>query len=485
VVAFGLAVSAGIARPLIRLTRSADNVARAAEAELARVADDEAETNEPLRLEAVNVAARAEVGELARAFERIQVTAARLVERQVTSRRNVAQMFGHIGRRTQNMVGRQLDLIDLLEYEETDPERLRELYRLDHLASRLRRNASSLVVLSGMVDTSRYRAPISLAEVVRHALGEIEDYARVDIDVPELLVSPAIIGDLILMCAELMENATRFSPPHSRVTVTAGTVPAGAQVSIVDRGIGLSETRLADENARLARRERLDLVPTEVLGLFVVGRLARRHRVTVNLSHTHGGGITAALTLPNSVLVSGDIGATDPVAATTAPARRNALPTRIPAVDVGALQRLNEALDTGMTWNAFDPSAPVPSTRPPDAVPLPRQRVPGAQLPVASPAAVTTGAPSASDASAVRDLVGAFEGGVRRAQEQVRRPSGLTRRVPGATVGALATGPSPPAGTPQLDPLQALSRIKQIEQGVARALEEIRSDRERDEEPRR
>jgi signal transduction histidine kinase len=526
VVGFGLGVGAGIARPMRRLTRSANRVARAAEAELARVADDESETSEPLRLEAVDVRARDEIGELARAFERIQVTAAGLVERQVMSRRNVAQMFGHIGRRTQNMVGRQLDLIDHLEYEETEPDRLRELYRLDHLASRLRRNASSLVVLSGMVDTSRYRAPIPLGELIRLALGEIEDYTRVDIDVPgEMLVSPSIIGDLILMMAELMENATRFSPPQTRVVVTARTAPDGVHMSIVDHGIGLTDARLAEENARLARRERLDLAPTEVLGLFVVGRLARRHGAIVKLTHTRGGGITASLVFPTSVLVPQMVGAMVPAAAamrtasaaaagTTertgataiALAPRGPVATRIPAVDVGALQRVNEALDSGLTWNAFDPtpvgssavgsppvgSPPVGSPRPPDLPLTLRQRVPGAQLPETTSPSVAMTAPAATDASAVRDLVEAFEGGVRRAQDLVGRPPvdaspvppvaspPLSRRVPGATVDAADHRVSRPAGTPQLDPDEALRRVQQIEQGVARALDKIHADRERD-----
>jgi signal transduction histidine kinase len=507
VVGFGLGVGAGIARPMRRLTRSANRVARAAEAELARVADDESESSEPLRLEAVDVRSRDEIGELARAFERVQVTAAGLVERQVMSRRNVAQMFGHIGRRTQNMVGRQLDLIDHLEYEETDPARLRELYRLDHLASRLRRSASSLVALSGMADTSRYRAPVPLGELIRLALGEIEDYTRVDIDVPaEMLVSPSVIGDLILMMAELMENATRFSPPQTRVVVTARTAPDGVHMSIVDRGIGLSDARLAEENARLARRERLDLAPTEVLGLFVVGRLARRHGAIVKLAHTRGGGITASLVFPTSVLIPNLVGALVPAAAalraaTGAPgpvsteraggvavalAPRGPVATRIPVVDVSALERLNEALDSGLTWNAFDPTPPVAPLRPPDAPATRlRQRVPGAQLPAAAPA-VAMSAPAAADAAAVRDRVEAFEGGVRRAQDLVGRPPApgsstpLTRRVPGATVDPADHRVTRPTGTPQLDPAQALRSIQQIEHGVARALDEIHSDRERD-----
>ncbi|MER6596240.1 nitrate- and nitrite sensing domain-containing protein, partial [Micromonospora purpureochromogenes] len=296
VMLLSVAVARTVARPLTRLTRSADRVARVAEAELVRVADDESDSGPPVRLDPVDVRARDEIGDLARAFERVQSTAARLVERQVAGRRNVAQMFGHVGRRTQNLVGRQIALIDRLERQETDPGRLAHLYRLDHISSRLRRNAGSLVVLSGATGSDGHVAPVPLADVVRLALGEIEDYTRVDVRVPaEISAAPAIAGDLVLALAELMENATVFSPPHTRVVVSGELTEIGARICVVDRGIGMTEDRLAEENARLTRRERLDLAPTEVLGLFVVGRLARRHGWTVGLAPTAGGGVTARL----------------------------------------------------------------------------------------------------------------------------------------------------------------------------------------------
>ncbi|MFD0822103.1 nitrate- and nitrite sensing domain-containing protein, partial [Micromonospora zhanjiangensis] len=298
VVMLSLLVARTVARPLTRLTRSADRVARLAEEELVRVADDETDSPTPVRLDPVDIRGRDEIGDLARAFDRVQGTAARLVERQVASRRNVAEMFGHVGRRTQNLVGRQLSLIDRLEQRETDPARLQDLYRLDHVSSRLRRSASSLVVLSGSPGTDSHTKPLPLTDVVRLALGEIEAYTRVDVLVrPDLMVAPAAVGDLVLTLAELMENATAFSPPHTRVTVTAERLHRGARITLVDHGIGLTDERLAEENARLTQRERLDLAPTEVLGLFVVGRLARRHDWRVELSQTPGGGLTARLEL--------------------------------------------------------------------------------------------------------------------------------------------------------------------------------------------
>ncbi|GAA0256454.1 nitrate- and nitrite sensing domain-containing protein [Cryptosporangium japonicum] len=300
-----LLVGRRVSQPLVALASSANRIATAVETELTRVADDESEVFEPVRLDTVNTTGRDEIGELARAFEQVQDTAARLVERQITSRRNVATMFGHIGRRTQNLIGRQLSMIDRLERQETNTERLSSLYQLDHLSSRLNRNAGSLVVLSGSMATEQGGGtPLALGDIARLALGEIEDYTRVDIDVPEdIVVQPSVISDLTLIFAELMENATAYSPPHTRVTVSAEATRAGAQVLIVDHGIGMSSERLAEENARLARRERLDLAPTEVLGLFVSGRLARRHGISVALVPTSGGGVTAVLALTEQHLV--------------------------------------------------------------------------------------------------------------------------------------------------------------------------------------
>jgi anti-sigma regulatory factor (Ser/Thr protein kinase) len=160
-------------------------------------------------------------------------------------------------------------------------------------------------VLSGGNGANEHMAPLPLVDVVRLALGEIEDYTRVDLDIAEdIVVVPAIIADLTLLMAELMENATAFSPPHTRVVIAATELRGGARLAIVDNGLGLPPERMAEENARLTRRERLDLAPTEVLGLFVVGRLARRHGIEVTLTESPGGGVTAWVDLNPSHLIS-------------------------------------------------------------------------------------------------------------------------------------------------------------------------------------
>ncbi|WP_406040240.1 nitrate- and nitrite sensing domain-containing protein [Micromonospora sp. NBC_00898] len=520
VVLLSMAVARTVARPLTRLTRSADRVARVAEAELVRVVDDDSEAGQPVRLDPVDVRARDEIGDLARAFERVQSTAARLVERQVAGRRNVAQMFGHVGRRTQNLVGRQIALIDRLERQEADPGRLKHLYRLDHISSRLRRNAGSLVVLSGAGGTDGHVAPVQLADVVRLALGEIEDYTRVDVQVPPgVSAAPATVGDLVLALAELMENATVFSPPHTRVAVGGELTDGGARLSVVDRGIGMTEERLAEENARLTRRERLDLAPTEVLGLFVVGRLARRHGWTVDLAPTAGGGVTARLEIPAALLVvrrPERAGVTVARAAVPARDRRAlgqparpgraltaaAVPAAVeehPGLDP-ALLRATRSLETAESWNAFGAAAEEGTDAPPPAVPmgapaagaaagtrpLIRQRVPGASLPRTGPTAKPVDATHA-DPSAVRALVEDFQAGVRRAERNATpveltpdRPR-LSRRVPGANL-AVAPPHAPVASQHPGDPAEVRNLITEFEAGVARALREVGPDHHRHEE---
>jgi signal transduction histidine kinase len=532
VFALSILMARAVARPLQRLTGSADRIARAAESELERVADDDAETARPIRLDAVDVAARDEIGDLARAFDRVQTTAARLVERQVVGRRNVAQMFGHVGRRTQNLVGRQLALIDNLERRETDTDRLRELYRLDHMSSRLRRNASSLVVLSGGAGTNEHMAPLSLTDVVRLALGEIEDYVRVDVDVPEeILVVPAVVADLTLLLAELMENATSFSPPNTRVTVTAAELRGGARLAVVDHGLGLTPDRLAEENARLTRRERLDLAPTEVLGLFVVGRLARRHGIEVTLTDTPDGGLTAWVDLrPNHLISRAEMmPAITPAIQASAPGHptefapllagtsARSVPGSVQPFDANVLNRATRTLQAARSWNAFIPvrsapqleAGPTGHTKPPvyeayigtaygiAAVPDPRPydigtpvagRFPAAmpELPVAHP---TSGAYADTEAPVVMEgpiVISAPADAIQLPHQRTRdeqayqrpvspgpqngsAPAPLRRRVPGNQL-PIETGPRLASAPPSTDDaLAAREAFEAFEAGVNRA----------------
>jgi len=294
----GVAVTRSVAAPLRQLTAAASQVANIASQELVRVSDEDAMDSGPPKLAAVTIRGDDDISELAAAFNRVQATAALLMDRQVTMRRNVAVMFANIGYRTRSLVTRQLALVDALERVEQDERLLGELYRLDHLTTRLRRGADSLIVISGSNDDQSLPEPARLPDVIRAATSEIEGFQRVRLGaVAEVVIAPSLVGDLTLLLAELLENATAASPPGTPVQVGA-TVGAACEVTIVDHGIGMTAARLAEENRRLVSRERIDLAPTTMLGLFVVGRLVRRHGLSATLDHTPGDGVTATVRIP-------------------------------------------------------------------------------------------------------------------------------------------------------------------------------------------
>ncbi|MCS0602167.1 HAMP domain-containing protein [Streptomyces sp. LP11] len=426
-IAFVLLVRRSVIRPVQALTGAARAVAEVAGRELARVADDDAEDDGPPRLRDMPVTARDEIGELAEAFNQVQTTAAGLLERQVLSRRNTAEMFGNVGRRVSNLTARQLALIDAVERGETDPALLERLYSIDHIAVRLRRNADSLMLLAGIRESVLDGEPTALSNVVRAALGQIEGYQRVRLyAAADALVAPDVIGDLTLMIAELLENAVSFSPEGSPVEVTVRSGAEGAHVVVTDHGLGMSTERLAEENARLIRRERLDLVPTKVLGLFVVGALARRWETAVELTRTPGGGVTAEVSLPPSLLLApapvtepkpAAVPARVPSSPAPAPARATVaegtgpLPRRIPRRDPEPGPEHTPTADAA-------PATPAAPTEPgTDAARPLRRRVRGATLRTTTGAAPTApAAVPARDAEAERDALEEFEAAVARAQ---------------------------------------------------------------------
>lgn len=450
--AFSVLVRRSVLRPVQELTAAAHDVAEATARELARVAEDDTDDETPAKLRKMPVTARDEIGDLANAFNHVQTTAAALLERQVLSRRNVAEMFGNVGRRVSNLTTRQLALIDAVERGETDPVLLERLYRIDHIAVRLRRNADSLMLLAGIREPVVDAGPMALTNVVRAALSQIEGYQRVQLLArTELMVAPDIVGDLTLLVAELIENAVSFSPKDSPVEVFVQNSADGAAIVIADHGIGMDPERLEEENARLVRRERLDLVPSKVLGLFVVGTLARRWRLDVVLSRTPGGGVTAEVSLPQSLLrppaeVQRDRTPTLPPSDGAGPRRvetddaAGPLPRRVRRDDrhdrtedaAGAERpsapRARTAPDSSAEQSAAAPSAsarstpswasgtPAPQRGSSGAPPL-RRRVRGATLRQTAEVsrAIPREAPKPADAEAVRSALEEFEAAVERA----------------------------------------------------------------------
>ncbi|BFV56148.1 nitrate- and nitrite sensing domain-containing protein [Kitasatospora sp. CMC57] len=234
--------------------------------------------------------------------QRAAVTAA--VERaEVLS--GVSGVFVNLARRSQVLVHRQLTLLDTMERRTEDPEELEDLFRLDHLTTRMRRHAEGLIILSGAAPGRGWRNPVPLVDVVRAAVSEVEEYARVEVHrLPFVAVAGQAVADLTHLIAELVENATGFSPPHTKVHVRGEQVGNGYALEIEDRGLGMGPEALADANRRIEAAQQVDLFDSDRLGLFVVSRLARRQDVRVSLRTSAYGGTTAVVLLPNALLES-------------------------------------------------------------------------------------------------------------------------------------------------------------------------------------
>src|SRR5215218_9929981 len=257
-----------------------------------------------VQVEPIGIQSKDEIGQVAQAVDDIQQFDDRLTTEQAGLRRSIGDMFTNLARRSQTLIDRQLELIDDLERNETDPDTLEHLFRLDHLATRMRRNAEDLIVLSG-ADTGRHWVqPMLLVDVVRAAAAEVEEYQRVELlPLAELEVAGHAAVDVIHLLAELVENATAFSPPNTKVQVAGQSVPHGYVIEIEDRGLGMSDEELIQANERLANPPEIDFALSRVLGLYVVGRLSQRYGIKVQLRHSWYGGVTALTLLPNAMMV--------------------------------------------------------------------------------------------------------------------------------------------------------------------------------------
>src|SRR5712691_7504739 len=296
-------------------------------------------------VEPVRVRAGGEVHEVAVALNMVQDSAVSLAVEQATLRQNIADAYVNLGRRNQNLLSRQLEFITQLENDESDPETLEHLFRLDHLATRMRRNAESLLVLAGLAPPRTWSAPVAIGDVVRGALGEVEGYRRVRLrHVDDARVDGAAAADVSHVIAELVENALSFSPPDADVEVYGRRDGHGYVVTIIDSGIGMNEEELERANALISSANALTLAPSRFLGHYVVAQLAARHGLTVHLVASPAGGLTATIALPAVLLGLENApfiersGATAPGAPSTAEPERPVvgLPRRETATDVPA-----------------------------------------------------------------------------------------------------------------------------------------------------
>ena len=246
-----------------------------------------------------------EVGQVGHAFDAVQRTAIRAAVDEATLRRGISEVFLNIARRSQALLHRQLTLLDRMERRTTAPQELEDLFKLDHMATRMRRHAEALVILAGSAPGRGWRHPVPIIDVVRGATSEIEDYVRVTVErMPDVSIAGRAVGDMIHLIAELLENATSFAPPHTQVRVHAELVASGIALQIEDRGLGMSEQELTEANIRLADPPAFDPASSARLGLLVVARLATRQGVTVRLRPSPYGGVTAVVLVPEDMVLA-------------------------------------------------------------------------------------------------------------------------------------------------------------------------------------
>jgi signal transduction histidine kinase len=245
-----------------------------------------------------------EISQIAESFATVQAAAVVAAVDQAKLRKGVNQVFLNISMRNQSLLHRQLGMLDSMERRTSEPEALADLFRLDHLTTRMRRHAEGLIILSGSVPGRGWRDPVPVIDILRAAVAEVENYIRVDVtSESDDLVAGSAVNDVIHLIAELVENATVFSPPNTRIEVRADRVGTGLVAEIEDRGLGLSAEEFAGINRRLASSPEFDLAHSDQLGLFVVGQLAARHDIEVSLRRSVYGGTTAVVLLPFGVIV--------------------------------------------------------------------------------------------------------------------------------------------------------------------------------------
>jgi signal transduction histidine kinase len=300
--AFGLVLGRYMLRSFGTLRRSAIDIERRLPDTVQNILEGE---TQDLTVDPLPVHTTEEFGQLARAFDALHGQAVRSAVEQAGLRNNFRNIFVNLSRRSQSLVERQLRLMEQLERHEENPEQLANLFKLDHLATRMRRNNENLMVLSGNELTRRFRRPVPLGDVLRAAVSEIENYERTVVrSAPTADVLGYTAGDLVRLLAELLDNATAFSPPETQVVISSHLRrDRSVVIEILDQGIGMRDTDLAEFNRQLAVENTAEVPASRQMGLFVVGRLASRHSIDVRLSQNQSpNGLRVSVRVPPDVV---------------------------------------------------------------------------------------------------------------------------------------------------------------------------------------
>ena len=303
--ALALLIAGALIRPLRKLRAGAHEVAHEKLPETVRRIRD---GQEPDEITPIPVQTHEELGQLARAVDDMHRQAVTLATGEAHLRSQVGAMFVTLSRRNTTLVNQQLALIESLEQDEEDPQRLEQLFALDHLATRMRRTAESLVILGGTSGRAASFEELSVSDIVHAAVSEVQDYQRVRIDAaPDRMVAGRAASDVVHLMAELIDNALSYSPPGSPVLIQASEESGRVEIEIIDSGLGMAGDALAKANESLKRGGEVTVDTARRMGLFVVSRLAEEHGLKVKLRrNANGGGIIATITLPSEVLVSGE-----------------------------------------------------------------------------------------------------------------------------------------------------------------------------------
>jgi HAMP domain-containing protein len=300
-----LVTARSLIRPMRRLEAAAEETATQRLPNVVRrlqegeQVDLEAESAAP-----IEVRSRDEIGHLAEAFNSVHRVAVRVAGREAALRRSVGDMFLNLARRSQSLIERQLEVIDELEASGSEADVRAGLGELDHLATRMRRNAENLIILSGSEPARRWRGPIDLTQVVQASVEEVKEHTRVEpLRLDRVQLAGHAAADVMHLLAELIENAVTFSAPGTKALVAGQPLPAGYLLEIEDQGLGMTDEQLVKVNQRLAKPPDVDFALAKMLGFFVVTQLAAKHGIRVQLRHSWYGGVTALVLLPRQLIV--------------------------------------------------------------------------------------------------------------------------------------------------------------------------------------